>query len=267
MSRPRGRRTGFDALREELVRFHTDPAAFADPPLGLPAARGSLGNVIPLRPEQDIAPPAAPAEAGTQAGTQADAEVDELSRLSADDRAYVVGLVAKAQQGDAEAFGLLYDRYLDLVYRYVYYRVGAKQLAEDLVSETFLRALRRIGSFEWQGRDFAAWLITIARNIVADHYKSGRFRLEVTTADMLDADRATEGPENEVLEGITNVTLLDAVKKLNGEQQECVVLRFLQGMSVLETAQAMGKTEGAIKALQYRAVRTLGRMLPKELIL
>lgn len=258
MTRPRGRLSGahgLDALRDELVRFHTEPASFGE---GLGIPRGSLGNVIPLRPE---ALGAAPAPSGEHAAA-ADAAAPEVEPEPA-----VVELVAKAQAGDAEAFGLLYDRYLDLVYRYVYYRVGSKALAEDLVSETFLRALRRIGSFEWQGRDFAAWLITIARNIVADHYKSGRFRLEVTTADMLDADRATDGPENEVLEGITNVTLLDAVKKLNGEQQECVVLRFLQGLSVLETAQAMGKTEGAIKALQYRAVRTLGRMLPKELVL
>jgi RNA polymerase sigma-70 factor (ECF subfamily) len=244
VSRPRARLG--DALRAELVRRHTEPvAAFGDGPLGIPGARGGLGNVVPLRPV-----PAVPAE-----------PEDEP------DRGEVVELVARAQAGDAEAFGALYDRYLDLVYRYVYYRVGGKALAEDLVSETFLRALRRIGTFEWQGRDLGAWLVTIARNIIADHYKSGRFRLEVSTADMLDADRATDGPESEVLDGITNASLLDAVKKLNSEQQECVVLRFLQGLSVLETAQAMEKTEGAIKALQYRAVRTLGRMLPKELML
>ncbi|HEV2890927.1 MAG TPA: ECF subfamily RNA polymerase sigma factor, BldN family [Frankiaceae bacterium] len=260
MTRPHGRLSGFDALRAELVRYHTDPHAFGDGTLGVP--RGSLGNVIPLRPELAGAVPA-PADEHAAAAEDAAPEGDEPFEAEP----AVVELVARAQGGDAEAFGLLYDRYLDLVYRYVYYRVGSKALAEDLVSETFLRALRRIGSFEWQGRDFAAWLVTIARNIVADHYKSGRFRLEVSTADMLDADRATDGPENEVLEGITNVTLLEAVKRLNGEQQECVVLRFLQGMSVLETAQAMGKTEGAIKALQYRAVRTLGRMLPKELVL
>jgi RNA polymerase sigma-70 factor (ECF subfamily) len=247
--------SGFELLRTELLAHHTDPqaASFGDGPLGagLPGPRGGLGNapsnVVPLRPTVAAVP-------------DNDPEPDA-------DRAVVIDLVARAQAGDADAFGQLYDRYLDLVYRYVYYRVGGKALAEDLVSETFLRALRRIGTFEWQGRDFAAWLITIARNIIADHYKSGRFRLEVSTADMLDADRATDGPESEVLDGITNGSILDAVKKLNSEQQECVVLRFLQGLSVLETAQAMGKSEGAIKALQYRAVRTLGRMLPKELIL
>src|SRR5688572_10170090 len=136
--------------------------------------------------------------------------------------AVTLALVHRAQGGDADAFGELYDRYVDLVYRYVYYRVGSKALAEDLVSETFLRALRRISTFTWQGRDFAAWLITIARNLIADHYKSGKYRLEVATADMLDADRATDGPESEVLDAITNASLLDAVKQLNSEQQECV---------------------------------------------
>jgi RNA polymerase sigma-70 factor (ECF subfamily) len=252
VSRPARRLSGFDALRAELVRYHTEPtaAAFGDGPLGgLPGPR-AMGNVVPLRPVPTAVP-----------------DLDPEPETPEPDRALVVDLVARAQRGDAEAFGALYDRYLDLIYRYVYYRVGGKALAEDLVSETFLRALRRIGTFEWQGRDFAAWLVTIARNIIADHYKSGRFRLEVSTADMLDADRATDGPEASVLDGITNASILEAVKKLNSEQQECVVLRFLQGMSVIETAQAMGKSEGAIKALQYRAVRTLGRMLPKELIL
>ncbi|MEO3777033.1 ECF subfamily RNA polymerase sigma factor, BldN family [Micromonospora sp. B11E3] len=178
----------------------------------------------------------------------------------------VWALVERAQAGEAEAFGLLYDRYVDTVFRFVYFRVGNRQLAEDLTSDTFLRALKRIGSFTWQGRDLGAWLVTIARNLVADHFKSGRYRLEVTTGDVLDADREDRGPEGSpeaaVVEHITNVALLTAVKQLNPEQQECIVLRFLQGFSVAETARAMGKNEGAIKALQYRAVRALARLLP-----
>ena len=179
--------------------------------------------------------------------------------------AVTFGLVERAQSGDAEAFGLLYDRYVDQVYRYIAYRVASAAVAEDLTSETFLRALRRIGSFTWQGRDVGAWFTTIARNLVADHYKSGRYRLELTTDDVSDSTTAPvmEGPERAVLEGMTNKVLLEAVKKLNAEQQECIVLRFLQGMSVSETAQVMGKNEGAIKALQYRAIRTLGRLLPE----
>ena len=182
--------------------------------------------------------------------------------------ATVMEIVKRAQDGDSEAFGELYDRYVDVVYRYVQYRVSSTALAEDLTSETFLRALRRITSYTWQGRDFGAWLVTIARNLIADHYKSGRYRMEVATSDLVEAgaDRSEEGPENEVLAGLTNATLLEAVKQLNSEQQECIALRFLQGMSVAETAQIMGKNEGAIKALQYRAVKSLSRLLPQDLL-
>ncbi len=173
----------------------------------------------------------------------------------------IAGLVALAQQGDAEAFGLVYDSYVDTIYRYLYYRVGSHQLAEDLTSETFLRALRRIDTFTWTGKDIGAWFTTIARNLVTDHVKSSRFKLEVTTADMLDADRADDGIEQVVLDRLSNVALLDAVKQLKSEQQECIVLRFLQGMSIAETAQVMSRSEGAVKQLQLRAVRTLAKLV------
>jgi RNA polymerase sigma-70 factor (ECF subfamily) len=248
MTRPRPRiGHGLDdlaELRAALVAYRTEPGR------NLTQSDSALAPAHPLPGQRSLAPAAdAPTFETTPEGI------------------VVMDLVARAQAGDGEAFGQLYDRYVDLVYRYVYYRVGTQALAEDLVSETFLRALRRISSFSWQGRDFAAWLVTIARNLIADHFKSGKYRLEVATADMIEADRAQDGPEGEVLDSITNASLLEAVKQLNSEQQECVVLRFLQGLSVTETALAMGKTEGAIKALQYRAVRTLGRMLPKELML
>ncbi|MEU8920802.1 ECF subfamily RNA polymerase sigma factor, BldN family [Kitasatospora sp. NPDC048545] len=176
----------------------------------------------------------------------------------------IMELVEQAQAGESEAFGRLYDHYADTVYRYIYYRVGSRATAEDLTSETFLRALRRIGTFTWQGRDFGAWLVTIARNLVADHFKSSRFRLEVTTGEMLDSNECERSPEESVLESLSNAALLDAVRRLNPQQQECVTLRFLQGLSVAETARIMGKNEGAIKTLQYRAVRTLARLLPPD---
>lgn len=178
----------------------------------------------------------------------------------------VADLVARAQDGDPSAFGEIYDRYSETVYRYIYFRVNNAQLAEDLASETFLRALRRISSFSWQGRAFGAWLVTIARNLVVDHFKSGRYRLEIVKPDVLGTDSPetdpTTSPETAALEKLTNATLLTAVKKLNPDQQECIVLRFLQGFTVAETARTMGKNEGAVKALQYRAVRTLARLLP-----
>ena len=177
----------------------------------------------------------------------------------------VWALVRQAQEGDAEAFGRLYDHYVTMVYRYVYHRVGDRATAEDVTSETFVRALRRIDSLSFQGRDVGAWLVTIARNIVLDHVKSSRYRLEVATADMRDADRATDGPEDAVVAHLTNRELLACVQQLGSEQQECIVLRFIHGLSVSETAAIMGKKDGAIKALQHRAVRRLAGLVPEGL--
>ncbi|WP_326646788.1 sigma-70 family RNA polymerase sigma factor [Streptosporangium sp. NBC_01755] len=175
-------------------------------------------------------------------------------------------LVLRAKTGDTDAFGTLYDRYLTLVYRYVYFRVGSHPLAEDLTSETFLRALRRITDFTWQGRDFGAWLVTIARNLITDHFKSGRYRLEVTTAEVIDTPLdGPHIPENAVVISMISDRVLGAVRDLGPEQQECVVLRFLHGMSLAETALIMGKKSGAIKALQFRAIRSLARALPSDL--
>ncbi|MFI9007080.1 sigma-70 family RNA polymerase sigma factor [Actinosynnema sp. NPDC053489] len=174
-------------------------------------------------------------------------------------------LVRAAQGGDADAFGALYDRYVDVVYRYVLFRVGDRTLAEDVTSETFLRALRSIGSISYQGRDVGAWFVTIARNIVFDHVKSSRYRLEVTTAELADNREVTDGPEQEVLTGATNAELLRCVAQLGDDQRECITLRFIQGLSVAETAARMGRNEGAIKALQHRAVRRLAQLLPSWL--
>ena len=177
----------------------------------------------------------------------------------------VWALVHRAQAGDAEAFGELYDHYVTMVHRYVYHRVGDRATAEDVTSETFVRALRRIDSLSFQGRDVGAWLVTIARNIVLDHVKSSRYRLEVATADMRDADQATDGPEDAVMQHLTNRELMACVQQLGSEQQECIVLRFIHGLSVSETAEIMGKKDGAIKALQHRAVRRLAGLLPDGL--
>ncbi|MEU4802279.1 sigma-70 family RNA polymerase sigma factor [Actinosynnema sp. NPDC023587] len=174
-------------------------------------------------------------------------------------------LVRAAQSGDTDAFGALYDRYVDVVFRYVLFRVGDRTLAEDVTSETFLRALRSIGSISYQGRDVGAWFVTIARNIVFDHVKSSRYRLEVTTAEPADNREVTSGPEQEVLTGAANAELLKCVAQLGEDQRECITLRFIQGLSVAETAAKMGRNEGAIKALQHRAVRRLAQLLPNWL--
>ncbi|GEB48567.1 MULTISPECIES: ECF subfamily RNA polymerase sigma factor, BldN family [Streptomyces] len=227
--------------------------AFADRATGATAA-------TPTAP----AAPTARTSAAPSAGRRARSTTARRPPASDTESRRMMDLVERAQDGEADAFGRLYDQYSDTVYRYIYYRVGGRATAEDLTSETFLRALRRISTFTWQGRDFGAWLVTIARNLVADHFKSSRFRLEVTTGEMLDANEVERSPEESVLESLSNAALLEAVRKLNPQQQECVTLRFLQGLSVAETARIMGKNEGAIKTLQYRAVRTLARLLPDD---
>jgi RNA polymerase sigma-70 factor, ECF subfamily len=174
-------------------------------------------------------------------------------------------LVHAAQDGDRSAFARLYDKYVDVVFRYVLFRVGDRELAEDVTSETFLRALRRIESVSYQGRDVGAWFVTIARNLVLDHVKSSRFRLEVATAEVDDSRPAESGPEQQVLSKVTRTALLECVGQLGDDQRECIVLRFLQGLSVAETAKVMARNEGAVKALQHRAVRRLAVLLPPEL--
>jgi RNA polymerase sigma-70 factor (TIGR02952 family) len=217
-----------------------------------PATQHMLGSLRVLLSVAEGAEPLS-GDRASRAGFAPGSAPQDFERVSA--------LVELAQRGDAEAFGLLYERYVDVVYRYIYVRVGSAHLAEDLTSETFLRALRRMDSFSWQGRDIAAWFITIARNLITDNAKSARFRMEVTTADMLDADQRVDAPDTEVLQRLRDTRLLEAVKGLKPEQAECVVLRFLQGLSLAETAKVLGKTEGAVKQLQLRAVRALHREL------
>jgi len=180
-----------------------------------------------------------------------------------DERLRLAALVDLARDGDPDAFGSLFDHYHPQVYRFLYYRVSNQAIAEDLMSETFFRALRSMASFQWQGKDFGAWLTTIARNLVADHYKSGRTRLELATDDLSRHAPAEDGPEDEVITGLTNEALHEALQQLPDEQQECLVLRFLSGRSIAETAASLGRSEGAVKQLQLRAVRNLAKLMPE----
>lgn len=167
-------------------------------------------------------------------------------------------LVAAAQCGDRDAFAELYGRYAEMVLRYVMFRMGDRPLAEDLTSETFLRALRSIGSVSCQGRDLGAWLVTIARNLIYDHVKSAHYRLSISTGDIVQV--ATDSVEQAVIDADTAAELWRHVAELTAEQRECIRLRFRDGLSVPETAAAMGRGEGAVKALQHRGVRRLAAL-------
>lgn len=183
--------------------------------------------------------------------------------------ATIEDLVAWAQAGDAEAFGVIYDRYIDKIYKYVFMRVRChRQTAQDLTSDVFVRALKRIGSFTWQGRDIGAWLTTIARNLVADEYKSGRARFTVLISDVESGDHIdladadpVDAPEMAALATELAAELRVALKYLTDEQRECLRLRFLVGLSIEDTASVLGRTVSAVKALQYRATRRVHRWL------
>jgi len=200
---------------------------------------------------------------GSSDGGYGDSDQATSSEQSEAERSRLIALVELARGGDAEAFGQLYDHYQPSVYRFLYYRTRSTALAEDLTSEAFLRALRNMSGFRWQGRDFGAWLMTIARNLCTDHFKAGKTRLELTTEDMSVHDDATEGPENTVLAGLTNEVLLDALRQLSDEQRDCLIMRFLQGLTIAETAEVLGRSEGAVKQLQLRGVRNLAKLIPE----
>ncbi len=171
-------------------------------------------------------------------------------------------VIDRARGGDRHAFGELYDTHVESVYRYVLYRVREPSDAEDLTSEVFTRAFANIHRYRWQGKSFLAWLYTIARNAVTD-----RRRRERPTVDLDDAfGVAEEGPtaHDRAVTGEQVDALRGAVKHLTSEQQEVLVLRFVQDMSSRQVAKMLGKNEGAIRALQFRALGRLRKLLIAE---
>jgi RNA polymerase sigma-70 factor (ECF subfamily) len=183
-------------------------------------------------------------------------------RNDAPSKEEVEDLVRRAQQGHSEAFAGLYEAFYDKIYRYVMFKTGDTLEAEDLTEEVFLRMLESIGSFKWQGYPFTSWLFRIAHNLVIDYYrKSGRQKktslddaMRVVGSDGVDVDRKLD-----IELSIKEVK--DAMGGLTQLQQEVLSLRFAGGLSVAETAEAMGKKENAVKALQHAAIKKLRTLL------
>ncbi|WP_245667054.1 sigma-70 family RNA polymerase sigma factor [Micromonospora sediminicola] len=174
--------------------------------------------------------------------------------------------MARAQAGDAEAFGLVYDRYVDQVFQFVSQRVRDRQAAEDLTSETFLRALRNLDAFRRPGGDFGAWITTIARNLILNHHES---RFEVPVAEHRDEAESGQVPDpaKTAMDRLTHEALLAGVDQLSAPQRQCIILRYLRELSIDETAQAMGRTPAAIKAIQHKALRALRGLLPVGVVM
>ncbi|WP_371402864.1 sigma-70 family RNA polymerase sigma factor [Kribbella sp. NBC_00662] len=170
-------------------------------------------------------------------------------------------LIRLAQAGDGAAFGQLYDRYLPSIYRYTYSKTSSRSAAEDLTSETFLRAFRAIARRPRAHLNFAAWLVTIARNVVIDHHRSGWSRLAIVTDEVDPQIDESVGPEQAALQSVSTATVRDALTRLPDDQRECLVLRFFAGLSISETAAAMDRTDGAVKQLQFRATNRLRQVV------
>jgi len=173
-------------------------------------------------------------------------------------------LVAAAIEGDPEAFAVLFRSTVGIVHRFLQARCGEASLAEDLTQDTFIRAMRAIGtSFRGGSSEFVAWVVRIARNRFLDHVKSGRVRWEVAVENV-PVTVATVNPEHDVLATIQGLDLRRALSRLTTEQEEVIFLRFLQGLQIAEVATVTGRSEGAVKALQFRALRSLQKILADE---
>jgi RNA polymerase sigma-70 factor (ECF subfamily) len=170
-------------------------------------------------------------------------------------------LLERAGRADPAALGALYDLYADRIYAYIYRRVGQPEIAEDLTGQVFMRMLEAVRTGQGWRTSFSGWLYRIAHNLVIDHY---RRRGRVTLVDIDDATpvRATRGdPVRTTETQLEREHLRAALAQLTEEQAQVITLRFLEDQSIAEVADNMNKTEGAIKALQYRAVLALRRVM------
>lgn len=172
-------------------------------------------------------------------------------------------LIKRAKEYDSEALDELYRRYADTVFRYIYYRVGDRQIAEDLVGDVFVRVIEGLPVYQDTGNPFKAWLYRIAHARVVDHYRRQEIRLTTPLNEQLVADRETE-PSQLAAEWDDARRVWEALPHLTHEQQQVISLRFIVGYSTAEVAETLGKTEGAIRALQHRALASLRRLLENE---
>ena len=161
---------------------------------------------------------------------------------------------------DANAFGELYDRYVERVYRYLYFRTGSHPEAEDLTEQVFLKAWEAIGRYRWQGRPFLAWLYRLAHNSHIDHV-----RTQKPTTSLNNDDRPLDVPSQaaqvELARTLDADLLTRALGQLTPDQQQVIVMKFIEGMDNDQIAASMDKREGAIRALQMRALMSLRRVL------
>jgi RNA polymerase sigma-70 factor (ECF subfamily) len=167
-------------------------------------------------------------------------------------------LVRRAQKNDQEAFAQLYEEHFDKIYRYLALRIGNEMEAEDMAQQVFLNALQSISSFRWKGVPFSAWLFRIAHNQAVDHLRRKKKHASVPLNESLssgDSPHATTERKMDIEE------LLRATRRLTEAQREVISLRFSSELSIAQVARIMGKSQGAVKALQHSAITALRRTM------
>lgn len=166
-------------------------------------------------------------------------------------------LVNRAQSGSIEAVGLLFDKHYRSMFRYFYARVGQQQQAEDLAGELFTRMVSHLPAFQPSGVPFRAWLFRIAYNLTMDHFRVGNGK------ELASLDQATmlaqpeQNPVQQVEQQMTRDMLQTALETLVPEQRQVIILRFLVGLSLQETADVLERTLSAVKAMQHRGLKTM----------
>jgi RNA polymerase sigma-70 factor, ECF subfamily len=173
-----------------------------------------------------------------------------------DDNGRVRGLVERAQRGDRLALEELYLLHFDRIYSYLHMSVGTRHDAEDLTTQTFLKMLEAIGRFQWRSVPFSAWLFRIAHNLAMDHFRANR-RWQPEEEVPEGAQGEESSAEEQALVSLGQTSMLTLIERLSPEQRQVLTLKFVFRFSNGETASILGKTEGAVKSLQHRALASL----------
>jgi len=168
-------------------------------------------------------------------------------------------LIKRAKECDSSAFARLYEYYYQDIYNYIYLRISDASLAEDMTSEVFIKVLESIDSFTFRGFPFSSWLYRIARNMMVDYFRSQPRPVDLPLKEEL---LPVEVSPSDIFEReLTQQQLAQALSNLTEDQQEVIILRFVDGLSNTDVAQVLGKSERAIRSLQYRALSSLNRFL------
>ena len=169
-------------------------------------------------------------------------------------------VIKQVKNGDAEAFGMLYDQYAEVIFRYVYSHLENRLDAEDLTEEIFLRAWRALPKYDERGLPFSAFLFRIARNSLIDYYRQ---RKTVQSIDDIEIQSHEAGPEEAVDIRIENTDLRNRIAELREDYRNVIIFRFLSGLSPEETAQVMQRSVGAVRVLQHRALSALKDLMDR----